>query len=480
MSKLLIFLAVPAMALFSLLFAEGEAEPLTFWGIVIPFVVIIFLVLLNGIFVAAEFAMIGSRKSQLQQMTEEGNEMAGHVLAVRTDSKRQDNYIATAQLGITMATLGLGMYGEPRVAEMIEPSLVRVLNFAPEALAHTIASLLVVAMMTYLHVVVGEMVPKTMALSSPSETAIRINRFMEIVERFLLRFPVRILNWIGRSLLRLVGIQSAEGHSRAHSPEELELIVSESAEGGLLNEEEEELIRNIFDFGDRVVGQVMTPRPKVQAIPVDIPHDDLVSLVVNSAHSRFPVYEGDRDHIIGILHLKDLVRAETSQGGSEIADLREILNPAPAVPEDQPVAQLLAVFKRLRIHMAIVLDEFGGMAGVVTLEDLVEEIVGEVRDEFDLEREPYVKLGRGLIETSGAYLKDDLAEQLYLGADSDIPDVETVGGLVVTALGRPPEVGDEVVYGEVRFTVVAVEGLAVSRVRILFPEPAASEGAEEE
>ena len=460
--------------------AEGESEPLTFWGVVIPFVVIIILVLLNGVFVAAEFAMIGSRKSQLQQLTEEGNEMAGHVLAVRADNKRQDNYIATAQLGITMATLGLGMYGEPRVAEMIEPGLVRLLGFAPEAVAHTIASLLVVALMTYLHVVIGEMVPKTMALSSPAETAIRINRFMEFVERVLLRYPVRILNWIGRSLLRLFGVQSAEGHSRAHSPEELELIVSESAEGGLLNEEEEELIRNIFDFGDRVVGQVMTPRPKVQAIPVDIAHDDLVALVVDSAHSRFPVYEGDRDHIIGILHLKDLVREETERQGRGVENLRDILNPAPAVPEDQPVAQLLAVFKRLRIHMAIVLDEFGGMAGVVTLEDLVEEIVGEVRDEFDLEREPYVKLGRGLIETSGAYLKDDLAEQLYLGADNDIPDVETVGGLVVTELGRPPEIGDEVAYGEVRFTVLAIEGLAVSRVRIQYPEPTHYDGSEEE
>ena len=469
MSKMLLFLAIPAMAVFSVTFAEGESEPLTFWGVVIPLVVIIILVLLNGVFVAAEFAMIGSRKSQLRQLADEGNTVAAKVYAVRADNKRQDNYIATAQLGITIATLGLGMYGEPRVAEMIEPSLIQILGFAPEALAHSIASFLVVAFMTYLHVVVGEMVPKSMALTDPVNTAIGINRFMQLVEQIVLRYPVRLLNWIGRSILRLVGIESAEGHSRAHSPEELELIVSESADSGLLNQEEEELIRNIFDFSERMVGQVMTPRPKVQAISLDINHDDLVALVVESTHSRFPVYEGDRDHIIGILHLKDLIREELKAPGQ--ADIKELLNPAPAVPEDQPVAQLLAVFKRLRIHMAVVLDEFGGMAGIVTLEDLVEEIVGEVRDEFDTEREPYVKLGRGLIEVSGSYLKEDLSEQLYLGEENEIPDVETVGGLVVTALGRPPMVGDEVLYGDVKVSVTAVEGLAVNRVRITYPEP---------
>ena len=237
-----------------------------------------------------------------------------------------------------------------------------------------------------------------------------------------------------------------------------------------MNTDEEVMIRNIFDFSQRLVGQVMTPRTKVQAIPYSLPRSELLALVTSSRHSRFPVYKDDRDHIIGILHLKDLVRQAVKQqeGGF---DLRLILRATPKVPEDYPVESLLAAFKQQRLHMAIVLDEFGGMAGIVTLEDLVEEIVGEVRDEFDLEKEPIIELEPGILEVDGTYLLDALVEDiLYLGEEEDLPDVETVGGLVITWLGRPPKVGDEIARsGNINFKVLDVEGLAVSRVRIDYP-----------
>ena len=229
------------------------------------------------------------------------------------------------------------------------------------------------------------------------------------------------------------------------------------------------MILNIFDFSDRTVSQVMTPRTKVEAIPLDVSRQEILNIVTDSRHSRFPVYDGDRDHIVGILHLKDLVK-QTLRSESRF-DLRLILRSAPAVPEDLPVQTLLAAFKRQKLHMAIVLDEFGGMDGIVTLEDLVEEVVGEVRDEFDQEKEPFVELGPGLIEAEGEYLVDDFDDGFW-GNEEDLPDVETVGGLVISKLGRPPAVGDEVIYNEkIQIRVLAVEGRAVSRVLVEFPDP---------
>jgi CBS domain containing-hemolysin-like protein len=317
------------------------------------------------------------------------------------------------------------------------------------------------------------MVPKTLALTDASGASLRLTQTMRISQT-ILSIPVRVLNGIGNLLLKLFRVPPAHGQSRLLAPEELELVVTESAEGGLIEEDAEEMIRNIFDFSDRTVGQIMTPRTKVQAIPSDIPMSELLTLVTESRHSRFPVYDDDLDHIVGILHLKDLIRQSIKP--TSTFDLRLILRAAPAVPEDQLVEALLAVFKQQRLHMAVVLDEFGGLDGIVTLEDLVEEVVGEVRDEFDLEKEPYVELAPGILEVAGYYLVDDLVEAVYLGNESLLPDVETVGGLVITQLGRPPKVNDEAVYNEnVFFKVLDVDRRAVARVRIEFPTSDLSE-----
>jgi CBS domain containing-hemolysin-like protein len=313
------------------------------------------------------------------------------------------------------------------------------------------------------------MVPKSIALSTAEKAVLTVAPIMRVAQA-ILHIPVRLLNTIGGYLLQLFKVPPAEGHARLHSAEELELIVSESAEGGLLGLEEEVMIRNIFDFSARQVGQVMSPRTKVQAIPYDMPLDDLLRFVTASRHSRFPVYEKDLDHVIGLLHLKDLIRQQLNP--KDNFDIRLVLRPAPAVPEDQSVEMLLAAFKRQRIHLAIVLDEFGGVAGIVTLEDLVEEIVGEVRDEFDLEKEPIIELSPGVLEVAGNYLVDDLIDQVYLGEEDELPDVETVGGLIHTWLGRPPQIGDRVktLYNDdVSFTVLDVDGLAVARVKVDFP-----------
>jgi CBS domain containing-hemolysin-like protein len=316
------------------------------------------------------------------------------------------------------------------------------------------------------------MIPKSVALATPVKAVFAISQPMRVAET-IFTIPVLILNGMGDGLLWLFRIRPEAGPGRLHSPEELELIVAESAEEGILNKSEEEMIRKIFDFTKRQANQIMTPRPKVEAIAQDMPLPELLKRVTESNHSRFPVYDEDLDHIIGVLHIKDLVRQQTRLKGN--FDIRLLLRPAPVVPEHYPVKKLLAALKKQRIHMAIVLDEFGGTAGIVTLEDLVEEVVGEVRDEFDLEYEPFVQVAPGMIEVAGSYLIDDLIDNLQLSEAEPRPDVETVGGLIMTRLGRLPRVDDTISFNDrVRFTVLAVDGLAVARVRVEYPAAAAT------
>lgn len=439
-------------------------------GLLIPLVVVVILVLANGFFVAAEFAILGSRATRMEELSADGNNTANQLIDVLEDVDKQNSYLATAQLGITVVTLSLSMYAEPRIAHFIEPYIESITGGAvPPALLHTVAIIVALSFLTYLHVVIGEMVPKSMALSMPNRVALRLNPLMRLLET-ILKLPIFVLNGIGNALLRLFRIPPAHEGARLFSSEEIEQLVSESTSGGFISADAEEIISNILDFGDREVGQVMTPRRKVEGIPVEIGQDDLLRVVTESRHSRFPVYEDDLDHIVGILHLKDLVRHCATT--DEPARLRQLVRSTPVVPEDQSVEELLTAFKLQRIHMAIVLDEYGGVAGIVTLEDLVEEIVGEVRDEFDVEREPFVEVEPGVIEVAGDYLLDSLKEIVYLQEEDALPDVDTVGGLIVTWLGRPPVLNDKIEKADdVVFTVTGVDGRAVTRVRVSFPAP---------
>jgi len=438
--------------------------------LIVPTLIIIILIIFNGLFVAAEFAIIGIRPTQMEQMANEGNRTAKTVLTILRSPEKQNSYIATAQVGITIASLGLGMYGESQISQFIEPYLAHFMGIdMHETIIVTIGYIFAVSLLTYLHVVAGEMIPKSLALSAPDKAVLGIAQPMSVMQA-ILAIPVHILNGIGVMLLSLFRIPPAEGHERLHSPEELELIIQESAQGGLLNMAEEEMIRNIFDFAEREVHQVMTPRPKIQAIPFEMPLPEMLKLVTESNYSRFPVFEGDLDHIIGIVHIKDLVRQHLRLKGN--FDIRLLLRPVHVVPEHYFVGNLLTAFKHRKHHMAIVLDEFGGTAGVVTLEDLIEEVVGEVRDEFDQENESLVKIRAGELEVAGDLLIDDLAEYVYLGEEEDLPDVESVGGLIMAQLGRVPQPGDQVTYNDqVNFTVLTVDGLAVARARVEYPTP---------
>jgi CBS domain containing-hemolysin-like protein len=433
---------------------------------VIPTVIIIILVLFNGLFVAAEFAIIGVRPTRIAQLAENGDRTAAGIQAILSDPIRQDRYIATAQLGITIASLGLGMYGEHAIADWLLGPFEDWLHL-DEATAHAIAAVLALALLTFVHVVVGEMVPKSLALQYAERTVLGIAGSMGLMKRLF--YPaVLALNAIGNSILRLLGIPPASGHGRLYSPDELELVVSESHAGGLVSTSEQQLIENIFDFSERRAGQVMTPRPRIIAVPVTVGEAELRARFVESEYSRLPIYERDIDHVVGVILLRDLVRQQIHQPGD--FDLPSLIRPLPAIPESMPVDRLLAAFQRSHAHMALVVDEYGGTAGVITLEDLVEEVVGEVRDEFDQnELPPLREVEPGVLVARGDLLLEELIEHApsVMAERADLPDVETLGGFITALLGRPPQLGDQVVRGGTTYIVEQVDGFAVTQIRIV-------------
>jgi len=433
-------------------------------ALIIPFFIIALLILLNGLFVAAEFAIIGVRPSRVEQLAQEGNRTAIGVREIVQTRGKKDRYIATAQLGITLASLGLGMYGEPVIAGWIEPVLHTWFGVS-DTILHSISFILALSIMTYFHVVVGEMVPKSIALQNAERTVLVLAAPMAFIQR-IFSFAVTALNQIGLWTLKLLRVPTPDKGSRMHTPDELELIVSESFEEGMLNAEEQKLIVNIFDFSDRRIGQVMTPRPRIEAVPVTITQEELLQQFITSAHTRLPVYNGTIDNIIGILHLKDVVRQQVTQ--DKPFDLRAMLRQAPYVPESLHIERLLSNFKKLRQHMAIVIDEYGGTAGIVTLEDVIEEVVGEVRDEFDIDEvEAIQPIEPGHIIAQGSVLLDEIEEYGIHVGEHDY-DVETIGGLVLAKLNRPPQKDDQAQFGEVTFHVEEVDGLAIERLSIRY------------
>ncbi|HSR34164.1 MAG TPA: hemolysin family protein, partial [Anaerolineae bacterium] len=315
-----------------------------------------------------------------------------------------------------------------------------------------------------LHVVVGEMVPKSLALQRAERTVLVLTAPMRVIGK-LFSIPVTVLNRIGLWTLKLIRVRPPGKDSRLYSLDELELIVLESYAGGLLDGREQELVANILDFSEEQVQDVMMPRTLMSAIPVTVAEDELLALIPSTPYSRLPVYQDTVDDIMGIVHLKDLVRQQLS--GNPF-DLRSLLRQVSFVPETLPVKTLLANFKRLHQHMAIVIDEHGGTLGLVTLEDLLEEVVGEVRDEFDEhEEDPLILVEPGYLVALGTAQLEDLGK--YLSLPEHEHDVHTVGGFVLAELGKIPNVGDQVQAGDVTLRVEEMDGLSVKQVSIRYP-----------
>ncbi|HTV00565.1 MAG TPA: hemolysin family protein [Luteitalea sp.] len=416
-------------------------------------VIVAVLVLLNGLFVAAEFAIVGTPRVAIEKRAAAGNVVAQRVKAILEDPQRQDRFIATAQLGITLASLGLGMYGEHEVAHRLEPWLE---SFGPARwiAAHTLASVLAVAILTYAHIVFGEMIPKSMALQRAERTVLWIAPVMLVIQAIC--YPmVLILNALGNLLLRLIGVtRQQRSHEHLYSPEELSLIVSESQAGGLLREESGKILRELFEFGNLTAREVMTPRVRLAALPLGADAEFVTATVRRQPYTRYPVYEGDIDQLTGMVNVKDLLLLKVS-GAPLTADM---VRTVPVVPETATLDVVLETLRDARAQMAVVIDEHGGTAGVLTHEDLFDEVIGEVA-EGAAEHTSIYRDSAGVLHVAGTARVEEAGEALGVALEHD--EVDSVSGLVLTLLGRPPKVGDVVTYDHVRFEVTSVEGLGV-------------------
>ena len=429
--------------------------------------IIAILIFFNGLFVAAEFAIVSVPRTRVAQLAEEGVIAARQTLKILLEPVLQNRYIATAQVGITLVSLGLGAYGEHELTDWILLAFDGDETWAGP-LAHTLATALAVGILTYLHVVIGEMIPKSLALQASENTALALARPMAVFER-IFSPVVRVLNAMGDGIVHLMGIPPITKTDRLFTPEELEYIVDESLEGGMLDSSEQLFIANIFDLPERTVEQVMTPRTQVIGIPSHADADKIQRRICETRKTRYPVYDSNLDNIIGLLHLKDFARFRAQSNGEPL-DLRSILRPVAFVPENLVLDRMLIRFQTENIQMAVVIDEYGGTSGVVSLEDLVEEVVGEIQDEFDREILPIESLGAGLLRVRGDLILDELDQHYEIEFEGT--DAYTVGGLVMELLGRIPQPKDQVTFKGVTFEVEATEKLAVQSVIIRIPQDA--------
>jgi len=422
-------------------------------------------VLINGVFVAAEFALIATPRASLEHRAAGGDRSARRMLAVVESPARQDRYVATSQLGITLASLGLGMYGEHELATLLAPVIGRIPAVGGAALASAIA----LGLLTLAHIVIGEMVPKGVALQHADRVA-RLT-FWPMRLTLVVLYPfIAVSNVLATLCLRVVGVtRQKNAREQVYTPEELQLIVEESAGGGALRAESGRLLHELFEFGDLTAGQVMVPRVGIAGIPVGATPADIRRIVLERRHTRYAVFEGDLDHIIGMLHVKDLLRRLLLDESISAADVRRM----PVVPETAGLDDVLATMQRTHAHMAVVIDEHGGTAGLVSLEDLFEEVVGEI-DEGVPKAPSFVPEPDGSVRVAGTVRLDELGQHFDL--DLEHEEVDSVSGLVLAELGRPPEPGDVVEFGRVRVEVTATKGRGVAEARVsLLPSAGAAE-----
>lgn len=430
--------------------------------LLLPFVIILLLVLLNGMFVAAEFAIIGIRQTRITQLADEGNAVAQSLLNILDDPAKVDRYIASAQLGITLASLGLGMYGEPAIAHLLEKPLHDWFGLEGAAV-HTVGFIIGLALVTYLHVVIGEMVPKSLALQFAERTVLILARPMRLMQT-IFRYPITALNQIGLWTLKMAGVPPAEEKARLYTPDELEMIMSEGVVGGLIEPQDFTLFHNIFDLGELRLRQMMTPRIKVDAIPISISEEALIKKLNTTPHSRLPVYEGTIDHIVGILHLKDFITHRLDQTPF---DLRTLMDEPIFLPWSASAYELLATLEQSRVHIAVVVGEYGGTAGIVTLEDLLEEVVGEVWDEFDIDlKDPVTVVAPGHLLAKGAARVHELTP--FVDLSDYAGDADSVSGLMLANVALPPQRGDTAEFDGVVLRIEEVQGMTVESVSVLY------------
>jgi len=414
---------------------------------------IFLLVLGNAVFVAAEYALVTARRTRLEPEAEQGSVPARAALRLMDEPVR---FISTVQIGITVFGIALGAVGQPLLSDYFSPVM-------SNALAYGLAFLI----LTYLSVALGELVPKAIALQKAEPIAKALALPLALLQRVTTPL-VYVLQLSANAVTRLFGVQPAPAGELAHTEEDIRHIVAGAEDAGVIATTEEEMLYKVFDFADKEVHEVMVPRPQVVALSADLPPEEALSALMTSPYTRYPVYHGSVDEIAGILHVRDLFGAMHDRGIAQV-ELESLLRPAYIVPETKDLAALLAEFRKQNQHMAVVVDEYGAMQGIVTLEDLLEEIVGEIEDEYDLPDESVERIDDTHIRVDGTFPIDDFNERF--GTRIEVEDYHTMAGYVFGLLGRAPEVGDEVPSDGVLMRVVEVEGSRIQRLEIEFGEP---------
>ena len=420
-------------------------------------VAVILLVLVNGFFVAAEFALVSVRGTRIKELVAQGNSAAKWAAKAL---EHPDQVIAATQLGITLASLGLGWIGEPALSHLLEPLIDMLPVNIQDGASHSISVGVAFSIITFLHVVAGELMPKSIALQNPEATSLWVAR-PTLWTEWLFKPFIWALNGTGNSLLKMIGVNPAEGHELAHSVEELKMIVTASAEKGVMESDEQEMLHAIFDFGELLVRRVMIPRTEISAFEADICLEEAIDIAVHSSFTKFPIYDDDLDNIIGIVHIKDLLRAQQAADSAD-CKIRSLAREAYFVPESVPVRTVLQQFRAQRRHIAIVMDEFGGTEGLVTLEDLMEEIVGEVSDPFDNEQPEVQMRPDGSVVLDGLLSIEEVNKELDLYLQDE--NYDTIAGFVFGQLNRIPEIGDVVEVDGVRLRVEEMDGRRIARL----------------
>jgi putative hemolysin len=410
------------------------------------------LILLNAFFVAAEYGLVTARRTRIVELHHQGNRRAREVLRITSDPPR---FIAAMQLGVTLTSLAIGAIGEQALSKLFD-----------EFLATVLAIVLAYLLLTFLHVVIGELVPKGIALGHSEGTALFVVapvRGFFIVMRPLIWFLQRSTEIV----LRWLGLQPPGADDDVHSEAELRMLVSQSTEHGEIEQQEQEMLYKVFDFADKEAKDVMVPRPEVVALSIDLPPEQCLEAVMDSPFTRYPVYRETLDNVVGILHVRDLFRALRDRGMHEVK-VEDIIRPAHIVPETKDLAALLAEFRRANQHMAVVVDEYGDMEGIVTLEDLLEEIVGDIEDEFDLPNESIEQIDEDTVVIDGTFPIDDFNQRFNTSMPAE--DYHTMAGFVFGLLGRQPEKGDTIMHDGMRFDILEVEGSRILKLAVTFEQ----------
>ncbi|RIK38854.1 MAG: HlyC/CorC family transporter [Chloroflexi bacterium] len=441
-------------------------------SLLLIFAVIAFLIAVNGLYVAAEFSAVSARRPRLAQLADAGNSSARIILDTISDPHKLDVYIAACQVGITLSSLLLGFYAQNQIIGWAAPFF-DLFPAGVRTVVQPAVSVSILLGLTILQVILGELIPKNIGIQFPERLVLWTAAPMRWSLAFF-RPLIWLFNGSGRLILRLFGVRAVAEHAHVHSPEEIVLLVEESSAGGVLDREERRLLVNTLQLRKQTVRKVMVPRSQMLAAEVDMPVEDLFRLLAGSVYSRLPLYEDSVDKIVGLVHLKDLLQLRYWQrhpaaAAGQPQEVRQVMHPALFVPDSIPIEEVIAQMQATHQNIAIVVDEYGGTAGLVTFEDLMEEIIGDFQDEFDPENPVLRLIGKNQLVARGDVQLEDLSH--LLGIHFVAPEVDTIGGLVTKALGKIPTVGEKVEVHGVRIRVEKMDGHRVAEVHLqLTPE----------